>query len=95
MVTKHVPFEISLRYRCVLAKIHMVTKLKDMQQLSTASCVLAKIHMVTKQSIITTGTLIGCVLAKIHMVTKLLQGGTIKYDQLCSSKNPYGNKTHL
>ena len=54
----------------VLAKIHMVTKLKKFKHFISFSSVLAKIHMVTKQINTYTTAISSSVLAKIHMVTK-------------------------
>ena len=48
MVTK-LPYSVTDAQQCsVLAKIHMVTKLIDVNLVIRVSSVLAKIHMVTK-----------------------------------------------
>ena len=49
--------------------------------------------MVTKLVDLTTISFVGYVLAKIHMVTKPMVFNSIIVFWLCSSKNPYGNKT--
>ena len=71
----------------------MVTKRKSNKWYEAEGCVLAKIHMVTKPGTHKETPQIRCVLAKIHMVTKPIEFGTSAMDALCSSKNPYGNKT--
>ena len=45
---KTVPSLLSLQFRLILAKIHMVTKLKKELIQIKISLILAKIHMVTK-----------------------------------------------
>ena len=82
-----------MSYSCVLAKIHMVTKLSDRIDSTSLGCVLAKIHMVTKLTDAINMKAAGCVLAKIHMVTKPHGSRVFHIHPLCSSKNPYGNKT--
>ena len=49
--------------------------------------------MVTKREVISYDSYYSCVLAKIHMVTKPSCKHIVNYMGLCSSKNPYGNKT--
>ena len=54
----------------ILAKIHMVTKLQNIDTNSFISLILAKIHMVTKPSGYIGINSPCLILAKIHMVTK-------------------------
>ena len=54
----------------ILAKIHMVTKHKELLQEYIDGFILAKIHMVTKLLLSFLYYLDGFILAKIHMVTK-------------------------
>ncbi len=49
--------------------------------------------MVTKLKTGSTAVTGSCVLAKIHMVTKPTESDEVGGNELCSSKNPYGNKT--
>ena len=70
MVTKPGDATADSKRRCVLAKIHMVTKRSAKYYFRILSCVLAKIHMVTKPGDATADSKRRCVLAKIHMVTK-------------------------
>ena len=51
MVTKQSNFRIHSWKRLILAKNHMVTKLKDTINASLAGLILAKNHMVTKPQI--------------------------------------------
>ncbi len=71
----------------------MVTKRISRDTIYKYSYVLAKIHMVTKHMITDRMTDKGYVLAKIHMVTKHWYRAKMWDIKLCSSKNPYGNKT--
>ena len=54
----------------ILAKIHMVTKLSLVRDISNSRLILAKIHMVTKHSGDNYDEFLRLILAKIHMVTK-------------------------
>ena len=70
MVTKHTYNFSRNRISSVLAKIHMVTKLRLFEHLAHYRSVLAKIHMVTKPVMRICWLYGSSVLAKIHMVTK-------------------------
>ena len=73
----------------------MVTKLLKVFITLCMSSVLAKIHMVTKHDRLVVSWYDRSVLAKIHMVTKHDLTFQVVSLWFCSSKNSYGNKTHL
>ena len=70
MVAKHHRILVIQIFCIILAKIHMVAKLTELEMKNNAGIILAKIHMVAKHIIMVMFNYLCIILAKIHMVAK-------------------------
>ena len=91
--SKTVHCEIDPLASYLLAKIHMVAKLRAYIEVPSYGYLLAKIHMVAKQIIVSYPLNYWLSSSKNPYGSKTHFSASSRLSKLSSSKNPYGSKT--